>query len=93
MVPAKQMLRGLNVTKKRSTNRETKNVEALPKYPALPLSDARVRAAKLLNACIDILELCIEVTGTIDPGAAWLVAHAKDEVTLGVYGVRDDRPY
>jgi hypothetical protein len=65
----------------------------LPEPPKLPPTDARARAAKLLSACVEILELCIEVTGTIDPAAAWLVAHAKDEVTLGVYGARDSRPY
>jgi len=65
----------------------------MPELPKLPPTDPHVRTAKLLSVCVDILELCIEVTGTIDPTAAWLVAFAKDEVTLGVYGARDNRPY
>jgi len=61
--------------------------------PDLPPSDPNTRASKLLSVCVELLELCIEVTGTIDPAAAWLVAHAKDELTLGAYGQRDIRPY
>jgi len=57
-----------------------------PTLPALPPSDPQSRTSKLLSVCLDLLELSIEVTGTIDPAAAWLVARAKDEVTLGVYG-------
>ncbi len=71
----------------------TKNTARMPKLPMFPATDAQSRASKLLSVCIDLLELCIEVTGTIDPAAAWLVVHAKDEVTLGTYGTRDLRPY
>jgi hypothetical protein len=67
-------------------------VRKTPTLPALPPSDPQSRTWKLLSVCVDLLELCIEVTGTIDPAAAWLVAHARDEVTLGVYGERDIRP-
>jgi len=61
--------------------------------PKLPPTEPQARVEKLLSVCVDLLELCIEVTGTIDPTAAWLVNHAKDEVTLGVYDVRGDSPY
>jgi hypothetical protein len=64
-----------------------------PALPALPPTDPQSRTSKLLSVCMDLHELCIDVTGTIDPAAAWLVAHAKDEVTLGVYGERDINPH
>lgn len=65
----------------------------MPEYPKLPASDAQTRTIKLLSVCVDLLELCSEVTGSIDPTAAWLIAHVRDEVTLGVYGVRYNQPY
>jgi hypothetical protein len=43
---------------------------------------------KLMYICVDLLELCIGLTGKVDPAASWLVAHARDEVTLGVFGYR-----
>jgi hypothetical protein len=75
--------------------KKSKQAEAdqMPEYPQLPPTDAKDRAAKLLSICVDLLELCTEVTGTIDPAAAWLIAHVRDEVTLGTYGVRYNRPY
>jgi len=45
----------------------------LSEYSRLPPSDV----PKLLDACIDILEFCIEVTGTVDPAAAPLVASER----------------
>ena len=65
----------------------------MPRLPRLPQTDPRSQTTKLLSVCVDLLELCIEVTGTIDPAAAWLVVHAKDEVTLTAFGTRDLRPY
>ena len=73
-----------------STSKKGNNSHRLPKLPA---TDPNSRAEKLLDVCIEILELCIEVTGTIDPAAAWLVVHAKDKVTLATNGARDIRPY
>ena len=32
---------------------------------------------RLLSTCIALLELCCYVSGTIDPAAAWMVAHAR----------------
>ena len=43
---------------------------------------------KLMYICVDLLELCVNLSGKIDPAASWLVAHARDEVTLGVFGYR-----
>lgn len=43
---------------------------------------------KLMYICVDLLELCTSLSGKIDPAASWLVAHARDEVTLGVFGYR-----
>jgi hypothetical protein len=43
---------------------------------------------KLMYVCVDLLELCSNLSGKIDPAASWLVAHARDEVTLGVFGYR-----
>jgi hypothetical protein len=73
-----------------STSKKENNSHRLPRLPA---TDPNSRAEKLINVCIEMLELCIEVTGTIDPAAAWLVVHAKDEVTLATNGTRDLRPY
>jgi len=75
------------------TSSSSKQASKMPTLPELPPSNPYTRASKLLSICVEMLELCIEVTGTIDPAAAWLVAHAKDEVTLGAYGERDIRPY
>jgi len=78
---------------KREKKSDQARTESLPMLPKLPPTEPQARVEKLLSVCVDLLELCIEVTGTIDPTAAWLVNHAKDEVTLGVYGVRGDSPY
>lgn len=43
---------------------------------------------KLMYICVDLLELCTSLSAKIDPAASWLVAHARDEVTLGVFGYR-----
>ena len=75
---------------KASISKKTKKV---PGLPSLPRTDPCSRADKLLSVCVELMELCIEVTGTIDPAAAWLVLHAKDEVTLGAWGTRNLRPY
>jgi hypothetical protein len=61
-----------------------------PGLPMLTPTAPSARTARLLEVCVELLDLCIECTGTIDPVAARLVKHAKDEVTLGVYGVTHD---
>jgi hypothetical protein len=35
-----------------------------------------------------LLELCTHVSGRIDPEAGYMVAHARDEVMLGIFDVR-----
>jgi len=67
--------------------------EETPGLPKLTPTAPAARTARLLEVCVELLELCIECTGTIDPVAARLVSHAKDEVTFGVNGVRHDRSY
>ena len=79
--------------KNKRKSRRPEELAALPKRPDLPPPNPQLWVERLASLCVDLLELCTEVTGTIDPAAAWLVAHAKDEVTLGVHGVRRDRPY
>ena len=80
----------MNEDNRMSASKKTKK---LPELPRLPRTDPQSQAAKLLSVCVELIELCIEVTGTIDPAAAWLVVHAKDEITLGGWGTRDTRPY
>jgi hypothetical protein len=45
-------------------------------------------ARKLYGICVELLELCTHVSGKIDPAAGWMVAHARDEVMIGIFGVR-----
>ena len=73
----------------KETSNETRRQTQQQVSPNSPAVDPIRRADKLLGVCLELLELCIEVTGTIDPAAAWLVAHAKEEVSLNRYGTRD----
>lgn len=63
----------------------------LPPLPKLPESVPREEVAKLLAITAQLLEVSIALTGAIDPASGWLVAHAADEFTLGVYGERRTR--
>ena len=63
------------------------------RLPKLPYTDPVQRLERLLSITVQLLELSIECVGTIDPTAAWLVTHAKDEVTVNTWGTRDERPY
>ena len=78
-----------------------KKVKALEGHRALSLLEERKSGInvegvnlsgsdvyKLMYICVDLLELCTSLSGKIDPAASWLVAHARDEVTLGVFGYR-----
>ena len=42
-------------------------------------------ARRLYGICVELLELCSHVSGRIDPQAGWMVAHARDEVMLGIF--------
>jgi hypothetical protein len=44
-------------------------------------------ARRLYGICVELLELCSHVSGRIDPQAGWMVAHARDEVMLGIFNV------
>jgi hypothetical protein len=52
----------------------------------LNLSACEVR--RLYGICVELLELCSHVSGRIDPQAGWMVAHARDEVMLGIFDVK-----
>jgi hypothetical protein len=41
-------------------------------------------ARRLYGICVELLELCSHVSGRIDPQ---MVAHARDEVMLGIFNV------
>jgi hypothetical protein len=45
-------------------------------------------ARRLYGICVELLELCCHISGRIDPAAGWMVAHARDEVMIGIFGVR-----
>jgi hypothetical protein len=38
------------------------------------------QARRLMSTCIELLELCCNVSGKIDPAAGWMVAHARARV-------------
>ncbi len=52
----------------------------------LRLSAAETRA--LMTICVELLDICIRVSGKIDPTAALMVTWARDEVTIPVFGFR-----
>jgi hypothetical protein len=45
-------------------------------------------ARRFYGICVELLELCSHVSGRIDPQAGWMVAHARDEVMLGIFDVK-----
>lgn len=51
------------------------------------LSLSACEARRLYGICVELLELCSHVSGRIDPQAGWMVAHARDEVMLGIFNV------
>jgi hypothetical protein len=57
-----------------------------PRPGLLRLSACETR--RLMSICVELLELCCHVSGRIDPAAGWMVAHARDEVMIGIFGVR-----
>ena len=73
----------------KTMNNEAYRGTQQPVLKMSPALDPIHRADRLLGVCVELLELCIEVTGTIDPAVANLVSHARDEVTLNRYGTRD----
>jgi len=57
-----------------------------PQVGELNLSACESR--RLYGICVELLELCSHVSGRIDPQAGWMVAHARDEVMLGIFDVK-----
>ena len=74
-----------------SAGKRKRDLSRLPPLPRLPESVPAAEVARLLSATAELLEICVALTGTIDSASGWLVAHAADELTLGVYGVRRNR--
>jgi hypothetical protein len=56
--------------------------------PVGEFSLSSCEARRLYGICVELLELCGDVSGRIDPQAGWMVAHARDEVMLGIFDVK-----
>lgn len=75
---------GAGVAKK--LKKRAPNIEVTkPHVGELNLSACEAR--RLYGICVELLELCSHVSGRIDPQAGWMVAHARDEVMLGIFNV------
>ena len=59
-----------------------------PKRHVGELNLSACEARRLYGICVELLELCSHVSGRIDPQAGWMVAHARDEVMLGIFDVK-----
>ena len=71
---------------KKSKKRETEPFDAKRNVGELNLSACEAR--RLYGICVELLELCSHVSGRVDPQAGWMVAHARDEVMLGIFDVK-----
>lgn len=71
---------------KKSKAREPEMTVPKPIVGELSLSACEAR--RLYGVCVELLELCCHISGRIDPAAGWMVAHARDEVMIGIFGVR-----
>jgi hypothetical protein len=71
---------------KKLKKRETEPFDAKRNVGELNLSACEAR--RLYGICVELLELCSHVSGRIDPQAGWMVAHARDEVMLGIFDVK-----
>lgn len=54
------------------------------RFEGAPLTAAQ--AERLLSICVDMIDLCAEVTGKIDPAAGTMVAYACEEALNGILG-------
>ena len=72
------------------TKKSKKSAPALidTKRPVGELNLSVCEARRLYGICVELLELCSHVSGRIDPQAGWMVAHARDEVMLGIFDVK-----
>lgn len=71
---------------KKSKKRAPEPEESKTHVGELNLSACEAR--RLYSICVELLELCTHVSGRIDPEAGYMVAHARDEVMLGIFDVR-----
>ena len=71
---------------KKLKKRETEPFDAKRNVGELNLSACEAR--RLYGICVELLELCSHVSGRVDPQAGWMVAHARDEVMLGIFDVK-----
>ena len=46
------------------------------------------QAERLLSICVDMIDLCAEVTGKIDPAVGTMVAYACEDVLSGILGTK-----
>jgi len=75
-------------SKKRSPKHEESNPQVADKAHVGELNLSACEARRLYSICVELLELCTHVSGRIDPEAGYMVAHARDEVMLGIFDVR-----
>jgi hypothetical protein len=91
--PKHQQLNSWGMTLRREGKlaRKAKKEEAEINAPQPMIGEPRLSACetrRLMSICVELLELCCHVSGRIDPAAGWMVAHARDEVMIGIFGVR-----
>jgi hypothetical protein len=56
------------------------------RFEGVPLTAAQ--AERLLSICVDMIDLCAEVTGKIDPAVGTMVAYACDDALNGILGTK-----
>ena len=56
------------------------------RFEGVPLTAAQ--AERLLSICVDMIDLCSEVTGKIDPAVGTMVAYACDDALNGILKTR-----
>jgi hypothetical protein len=54
------------------------------RFEGVPLTAAQ--AERLLSICVDIIDLCAEVMGKIDPAVGTMVAYARDDALNSILG-------
>jgi hypothetical protein len=56
------------------------------RFEGVPLTAAQ--AERLLSICVDMIDLCAEVTGEIDPAVGAIVAYACEDALNGIRGAK-----
>ena len=56
--------------------------------PLRGVSLTAAQAERLLSICVDLIDLCAEVTGKIDPAVGTVVAYACEDVLNGILGTK-----